>query len=286
MRKKIFISGGKGMLASAVEQFYVELGNDVVAPAHGELDILKTHDLEKALINSSPDIVFHTAALHVEDCENNPELAFKINSKATNNIARICQKINAVLVYISSCGYFGDEIKYYSENDPVVLKTIYARSKYEGEMGALKECQKTFAIRPGWLFGGSIKHKKNFFYQRYLEALKSKVIKSADDKFGCPTLVDDLIIKIYEMVNTSKPGVYHVTNDGGCSRADYVKKIVESCGLETKVIAVDSSNFIRKANVPNCELLENINIKKADLGPLPSWEDALEKYAKKIKNIL
>ena len=286
MKKKVFITGGKGMFASAVEEFYVKEGSHVVAPTHKELDILKTHNLEKALIDFSPDIVFHTAAFHVEDCEINPDLAFKINSEATNNLAKICQKIKAVLVYISSCGYFGDEVKYYSENDPVVLKTVYARSKYEGERLALKECQKTFAIRPGWLFGGSTKHKKNFFYQRYLEAQKSKTIKSANDKFGCPTLVDDLIVKINEVLNTTKPGVYHLTNDGGCSRADYVRKIIESCGLNTEVIPVDSSNFPRKANVPNCELLENSNIKKLGLGLLPSWEDAIGRYANIVMNIL
>jgi dTDP-4-dehydrorhamnose reductase len=167
-----------------------------------------------------------------------------------------------------------------------VLKTVYARSKYEGEVLALRECQKTFTIRPGWLFGGNIKHKKNFFYQRYLEAKKSKFIKSANDKFGCPTLVGDLIIKIDEIVNAANPGIYHVTNVGGCSRVDYVRKIIKTCGLDTEVMAVDSSNFPRKADVPDCELLENSNVKKAGLGLLPSWEDAIERYANIIKNIL
>ncbi len=147
-------------------------------------------------------------------------------------------------------------------------------------MLAVKNCADTYAIRPGWLFGGSIKHKKNFVYQRYLEAIKTPVLKSAGDKYGAPTLVDDLTSKIDEILNVGIPGLYHVTNSGGCSRAEYVKKIVHSCGLDTKVEAIDSSAFPRKANVPSCEMLHNWNLKYLGLKPMPAWEEAIERYSK------
>ena len=268
------------MLASEIENFYNQLGYKVLAPTHAELDILNSQLLKDTIISYKPVFVFHTAALHVNDCEDNPELAFKLNSWATQNLARICSNRKTTLVYISSCGYFGDEIKYYSEYDPVVLRTVYARSKHQGEVLALNECKDTYAIRPGWLFGGSINYKKNFVYQRYLEAKKSTTLKSANDKYGCPTYVADLVIKIDEILQTKNPGLYHVTNNGGCTRFEYVKKIVESCGLKTNVKPVDSSHFLRKANVPNCELLNNLNIKFLGLSPMPAWEEAVERYIK------
>ncbi|MDD5617767.1 MAG: sugar nucleotide-binding protein, partial [Candidatus Omnitrophica bacterium] len=147
---------------------------------------------------------------------------------------------------------------------------------------SLRECKKTLAIRPGWLFGGSIKHKKNFVYQRYLEAIKSTAIKAANDKYGCPTLVDDLVIKINEIIETEAFGLYHVTNTGGCNRFEYVKKIIESCNLKTEVMPVDSSSFPRKANVPSSELLYNWNMKYLGLAAMPCWEDAIDRYVKKM----
>ena len=281
MKKKIFITGGRGMLASQIENFYSQNGDKVVAPAHSQLDVLNSQALKDAVMSFKPDFVFHTVALHVNDCEENPELAFRLNSRATQNLARFCSDCDSTLIYISSCGYFGDEIKYYSEYDPVVLKTVYARSKHQGEVLALNECKDTYAIRPGWLFGGSINHKKNFVYQRYLEAKKSAVLKSANDKYGCPTYVADLVSKIDEILQTQNPGLYHLTNSGGCSRFEYIKKIVKSCGLETEVMPIDSSFFPRRADVPNCELLDNKNLK--DLGVvsvLPHWKDAIERYIK------
>lgn len=282
MKRKVFITGGKGMLASQIEAFYLKKGDDVLGPIHAELDVLDYVAVKDAILSFKPDYVYHTAALHVNDCEENPELAFRLNAEASGNLARTCSECNAALIYISSCGYFGDEIKYYSEHDPVVLKTVYARSKYQGEQLALKECKKTFAIRPGWLFGGTIAHKKNFVYQRYLEALKSPVIKSAQDKYGCPTFVNDLVEKIDEILATEQPGLYHVTNSGGVSRAEYVKKIIDCFGLKSEVLPVSSDNFPRKADVPNSELLNNWNLNFLGLMLLPSWEDAIERYVKSI----
>jgi dTDP-4-dehydrorhamnose reductase len=282
MKKKVFITGGGGMLASEIGAFYTHRGAQVLAPAHQQLDILDYSAAKEAISNFRPDYVFHTAALHVDACEENPELAFKINSWASANLACICSEIDASLIYISSCGYFGDEIRYYSEYDPVILKTVYARSKYEGERLSLNECRKTYAIRPGWLFGGSINHKKNFVYQRYMEAQKSSLIKSVNDKYGCPTYTEDLVKKIDEILQAGIPGLYHITNSGGCSRFEYVKKIIDTFGLKIEVMPVDSSQFPRKANVPACEFLHNWNLKYLGLSPMPPWEDAIGRYIKTI----
>ena len=268
------------MLATALESYYRANGVEVKAPTHAELDVMDRKAVADALAAFKPDQVFHTACLHVDASENDPELAYKLNSWASAQLARACAKQKIELIYISSCGYFGDEVKPYSEYDPVVLKTVYARSKYEGEVLALRENSRTYAIRPGWLFGGSVKHKKNFVYQRYLEAQKNQILKSAGDKFGTPTLVEDLVPKIDEIVKTGETGLYHVTNSGGGSRADYVKQIVKSCGLKTAVEAVDSSAFPRRANVPNCEILHNWNLKYLGLAPLPTWEEAIDRYVK------
>lgn len=277
---KIFITGGGGMLASQIEEFYRQKGYEILAPSHVELDMLNDVLLREAISSFKPDYVFHTAALHVNDSEENPELAFRINSEASEKLACLCFEFDAVLIYISSCGYFGDEIKYYSESDAVELKTVYARTKYKGEQLAIQANEKTFAIRPGWLFGGKIAHKKNFMYQRYLEARMSSVVKSASDKYGSPTYVGDFVRKMEEIIETGKFGLYHLTNSKGCSRAQYVKKIIKSCNLSAIIEEVDSSYFPRKADTPNCELLDNLNLANLGLTPMPPWEEAIERYAR------
>lgn len=268
------------MLASEIEYFYLKKGYKVFAPDRQELDVTDLLSLKKSVLNYNPRYIFHTAAVFPDFCEDNPELAFKVNSWATKNLARISQKINSTFIYISTCGLFGDEIKYYSEYEKVKLKTVYARSKYLGEIQAAMECSNAYVIRPGWLFGGNKYHKKNFVYQRYLEAKRSKIIKTAGDKYGSPTYTVDLVKKINEVLESNLPGTYHITNKGSGTRADYVKKIIESAKLKTKIQIVDSSYFPRRADVPDCEMLNNLNIKFIGLNSLPPWQEAVERFVR------
>ncbi|WP_017752679.1 SDR family oxidoreductase [Clostridium tyrobutyricum] len=283
IKQRILITGGKGMLASSLYDI-INDKYETLSLSKEKLDITIANDVKKVINEFKPNIIFHSAALtNVDMCEEKSKMAFNINSDGTENIARYGSGVNAKVVYISSCGLFGDEIKAYSEDDKVVLKTKYSESKYKGEKSVEKYCEKYYIIRPGWLFGGSKIHKKNFVYNRYLEGQKNNIIISADDKYGCPTYVFDLAKKVLELLETNKYGIYHISNAGSASRYEYVKKIIESFNLNVKVKKCDSSFFKRSAPVPNCEIIENKNLRKNKFDLLPDWEDAIDRYIKKLK---
>ncbi len=256
---------------------------DVHPLSHKELDITDPARVAEALQSLNPGVVIHTAALHVDPCEENPSDAFRVNAWATRTLARACQQQNATLVYISTCGLFGDEIKACTEYDPVTLKTVYAHSKYEGEIFVRQFCERHLIIRPGWLFGGSIHHEKNFVIKRYQEALQTSVMRSVYDKHGSPTCTSDLAMGIAQLLETQEYGTYHLANQGSASRAAYVRHIIECFGLSTPVEEVDSSHYPRKADVPDCEILDGLNIRFLGLDALPPWEDAIARYVRKIK---
>ena len=127
-------------------------------------------------------------------------------------------------------------------------------------------------------------HQRNFVYQRYLDAQKGPVMRSANDKFGSPTFTGDLASKVLEILETEEYGLYHVTNSGCASRYDYVKCIVEAFGLTNAVEPVDSSAFPRTAPVPDCELLANFNLSLLGLETLMPWDDAIRNYVSVLKN--
>jgi dTDP-4-dehydrorhamnose reductase len=277
--RKVLITGGKGMLASEVARVFRESqGTEVRAPSHLELDVTDAEGVRTALSDWHPDVMVHTAALHVDPCEDDPAEAFRLNSWATRNLARACQANVAVLVYISTCGLFGDEVRPFSEYDPVALKTVYARSKYEGEVAVRACCERHYVVRPGWLFGGRMDHAKNFVARRYEEARETSVVRSVFDKHGSPTYTDDLARRIVELVQMEEYGTYHVGNDGGCTRAEYMRQIITSFGLQTTVEEVDSSHYPRKAEVPDCEILEGLNCRFLGMPQLPPWQEAVDRY--------
>ena len=109
------------------------------------------------------------------------------------------------------------------------------------------------------------------------------MIRSANDKFGTPTFTKDLAAKILEITETEEYGLYHLTNSGCASRYDYVKHIVEEFDLTTAVEPVDSAAFPRAAPVPDCELLDNLNLKFLGIEPMEPWQDAISRYVASLK---
>jgi dTDP-4-dehydrorhamnose reductase len=271
------------MLATDLAGVAAAAGYQVVGLTHAQLDVTQPGQVRQMLENVMPDVVVNTPGIGVDACEVHPEEGYRLHTWASGVIARQCQRIGSAFVYISTCGLFGDEVRFYSEYDPVHLKTRYSRSKFMGEQAAKQWCDRTFVIRPGWLFGGTPGHRRNFVYQRFLEAQKEPVVRSASDKFGSPTFTQDLAKKVLEILETGEYGLYHVSNSGSASRYEYVKYIVEAFRLRTPVEPVDSSDFPRAAPVPDCELLDNLNLKFAGLAPLGPWQEAISRYVATLK---
>ena len=271
------------MLATDLARVWAAVGYEVAGLSHAQMDVTRPGEVRRVFEQTRPDVVVNTPGIGVDMCELEPEKGYRIHSWAAEVVARQCQRIGAIFVYISTCGLFGDEVKAYSEYDSVQLKTQYARSKFLGEQAARQACGRTFVIRPGWMFGGMPFHQRNFVYQRYLEARKAPVIHSANDKFGSPTFTEDLAAKVLEIVESEEYGLYHVTNSGWASRYDYVQCIVEAFGLPTAVEPISSASFPRTAPVPDCEMLDNLNLKYLNLNPLNSWQEAIFRYVATLK---
>jgi dTDP-4-dehydrorhamnose reductase len=273
------------MLATDVAQYLAgRNGYRVIALSRAELDVTRQQEVAAAVEAHRPYAVIHTAALHVDDCEADPRRAFGINAWATGNLARACEARGAVLVYISTGGVFGDEVRAYHEYDRVVLKTVYARSKYAGEEYVRQFCRRHFILRPGWLYGGGVLHRKNFVVARYREAARKPLMQSAGDKYGSPTYTGDAARVLLSLLESGAYGLYHVANEGGCSRVEYVRAILQAFDLANPVEAVPSSHFPRKAQVPDCEMLTSFNLGYAGLPALPPWEEALPRYVHSIRD--
>ena len=283
MKRKLLITGSQGMLGTDLACLARQLDLDVTPLSHQDLDITSAAQVKEVLESIRPDYIINTAGVGVDFCSTNPEEGYRVHAWGAACVARHAQRIGATLVHISSCGLFGDEIKFYSEYDPVELKTIYARSKYLGEVEALARCERLYVVRCGWLFGGTSSHSRNFVFQRFNEAREKPVVKSAGDKFGSPTHTGALASKVLQLLETEEYGLYHVTNHGGGSRYDYVKCIVEAFGLTTAVEEVDSSFFPRQADTPSSEMLDNLNLRFLGLELLEPWQEATHRYVVQLK---
>lgn len=70
----------------------------------------------------------------VDLCEDEIDIAYRINSDGTRNMAQAAENIGAKIIYVSTDFVFDGDKGYYSEDDEVNPLGIYAKSKYDGEV--------------------------------------------------------------------------------------------------------------------------------------------------------
>lgn len=77
-----------------------------------------------------------------------------VNTSATENIAEICKKINAKLLYTSTDYVFnGIKDGFYEVDDETNPINVYGKSKLLGEEAVQKILKKYFIVRISWVFG-------------------------------------------------------------------------------------------------------------------------------------
>ena len=279
---KIFLTGASGILGTDIFSQLQNNNDEVLGFSSANIDITNANDVRKKIYDFNPEIIIHAAAMtNVDFCEDDKNAAYQINVDATKNIAMCAKALDVPIIYISSCGVYGNGKQIpYNENDKTEPVNYHHFTKLEGEKKVKEQTSKHVIVRPGWLFGGSKTHKKNFVEARRKEALANPVMQSASDKFGSPTYTFDLAKQIIKLMKANVYGTFNIVNKGSASRFDYVSAIIKAFNFTNEIIPVDSNSFPRKANMPDNEMLENQHLNLIGMDEMPSWKDALNDYIK------
>ena len=231
---KILITGANGLLGHELSSVLKD--HSLILLSHSQLDISDIDSVNKKIDSTSPDIIINSAAYtQVDNCETNYDLAFKSNAIGPKNLAIKCKQLDIPLIHISTDYVFeGNENKSpLVEDDKLGPKTIYGKTKLEGEKFVKEICDKYFILRTAWLYGEG----KNFVKTMLNLSKKNKELKVVNDQIGSPTYAKDLAKAIKEIIEkkSDKYGIYHVTNKGEVSWYEFAKKIFEIKNIEIKV---------------------------------------------------
>jgi dTDP-4-dehydrorhamnose reductase len=284
---KVFLTGASGILGTDIAKNLQLAGYECIGFNSANIDLKSLPDIESKMHPYKPDVVIHSAALtNVDLCEDDKAAAYAINVTGSKNMAIAADKINARIIYISSCGVYGNgKLTPYHEQDVTAPLNYHHYTKLEGEKMVMEYNKNHMVIRPGWLFGGTTAHRKNFVEARRKEAQNATTLSSAIDKVGSPTYTSDLAEQILYLINQDVTGIYNAVNEGYASRYEYVSEIVKLFGYDTIVNPVNSNEFPRKANMPDNECLENRNLNMAGFNRMRDWKDALKDYITTTYNL-
>lgn len=282
---RILVTGVKGQLGYDCVRELNERGfTDVYGIDINDLDLTDEIAVRKYLTKLRPDVILHNAAWTAVDlAEQHESEVRKINVDAVKYIARTAEEIDAKLVYISTDYVFpGKGEQFYEIDDNTGPSNVYGKSKLDGEKAA-KSCNKTFIIRISWAFG---LNGNNFVKTMLKLAENHNELSIVDDQIGSPTYTYDLSKLICAMIVTDKYGIYHATNEGICSWADFAEEIFKISKLNVKVNRITTAEYLKNKPVQALRPLNSRLSKKAldDAGfnRLPTWQDALQRYLKEI----
>ena len=274
---KILVTGVAGQLGYDVVKELNSRGIECLGVDKSDFDITDYQATKKFIVKYHPDVVIHCAAYTAVDAaEDNAELCCKVNADGTKNIAMVCAILGIAILYISTDYVFlGLGEDFYEVDSHPLPCNVYGRSKMAGEVAVESMPDKYFIVRSSWIFG----HHGNNFVKTMLRLGKEKSeIRVVNDQIGSPTYTIDLAKLLCDIAVSDKYGIYHATNEGICSWAEFAAEIMKVANLPCKVIPISSEEYPTRAIRPKNSRLSKKSLDENGFARLPNWKDALRRF--------
>jgi dTDP-4-dehydrorhamnose reductase len=289
---RIFVAGCGGMLGEAFYEKFAPIAQvnatdiDVNESWLSYADVRDYNSIGKVIERFNPHVIVNLAAMtDMETCEREQECAWLTNGLGTENLALIASKLNSIFVYISTAGIFDGKQDSYCDFDKPNPLSVYAKSKYHGEIFTAQHLRKYYVVRAGWMMGGGPAKDKKFINKVYKQiAAGATQLNVVNDKAGTPTYTRDFVAGLQKLLKSDLYGVYNQVCGGSATRYDVAVEFVRLLGLEKEVeIKEVPSDFFRTeyfAPRPASEKLVNMKLTARGLNVMREWRICLGEYSR------
>ena len=314
-RQPILVFGRDGQVGRALHSCLKDTEVPAVFLGRADCDLANESSLVKVLNRYQPQVILNAAAYTaVDKAETEPNLAYAVNAKAPELMARYIANIaHGIFVHYSTDYVFADTKQdAYLETDPVGPMghlNIYGRSKLaaeqaieevfdlihdSGQKSHANKSAKYFILRTSWVYGDG----NNFIRAILRLARGDDQLKVVTDQIGVPTSAQWLA-KIGLQIADSrvKSGIYHVVPDGETSWHDLAAFVIKTLAsydkgfkiASKKILPISANDYLVTARRPYNSRLNNAKLKRAlsqiaFTGPYPCWQDEVIAYIKDCIN--
>jgi dTDP-4-dehydrorhamnose reductase len=275
---KVLLVGGSGQLGSEIRSRWTS--DEVVAPAHDELEFDDAAALERALDRFAPELLVNCAAFHnVDLCETQTDRAFAVNALAVDRAAALCEARGVAFLTISTDYVFdGNAVLPYTEEDCPRPISAYGASKLAGEQLVLRRDMKAFVVRTCGVYGIHASKSKGTFIDRIIaQARAGETPRVVNDVIASPTYAGHLAMALRAIVASDAYGLYHACNAGAVSWYDFACAAVELAGVTQPVEAISAAQWKAPARRPAFSALASARLRALGC-TLPSWREGIAAY--------
>ena len=274
--RKILVTGCNGQLGKAIQKEYESEAAELILTDVADLDITDNAQVLQFVREHKPQVIMNCAAHTAVDlCEEQWDLAYRINAIGPRNLAIAATQTGAKLMHISTDYVFsGDGDHPYTEFDAVGPNSAYGKTKLEGERFVQQFAKNYFIIRTAWLYGDG----KNFVKTMLKLSETRDNVSVVKDQFGSPTSAKELAKMMHHLEPTENYGLFHGTCEGSCSWADFADEIFRLAGLPTKVKHITTEEYGSATRRPAYSVLDNYMLRLTTDFRMADWQDAIREY--------
>ncbi|MEH7299382.1 dTDP-4-dehydrorhamnose reductase [Neobacillus drentensis] len=280
---KILVTGYTGQLGYDVVLEGQTRGFEMIGIGSKDLDITDKSAVYNFVKELNPDAIIHCAAYTaVDKAEDDKETCWNVNVNGTEYLAKAAKETNAKFMYISTDYVFdGEGTIPFQETDQANPVGYYGKTKYEAEKLVQSLLTEWFIVRISWVFG---LNGNNFVKTMLRLAETRNELNVVGDQIGSPTNTFDLSKLLIDMIQTNKYGIYHATNEGYCSWAEFAQELFHLSEDTVKVNSISTEEYPTRAVRPKNSRISKQKLVDNGFMPLQSWQDSLKRYLYALKH--
>ena len=271
---KIAVIGKSGQLATCLKE---------VAPSELEITFYGSDQVDITKIETytpliPADLIINCSAYTaVDKAEEFPEDTYAINRMGVIKLVQFSEENQMKLIHFSTDFVFDGEAHFpYTEDDFTGPKSIYGASKLAGEEVILQSSLSALVIRTSWLYSP---FGHNFCKTMLRLGTEGSELSVVNDQIGTPTSALDLARVVFQMIKSGLPDIpelFHVSNTGQCSWADFAREIFSQKQLSVNVNNTTTKAFNAPAPRPKYSVLSTEKLLFTYGIAMRPWKDALK----------
>jgi len=250
--KKILVTGANGLLGQKLV-FLLSTQKDIEViptgrgPARIDFHDLKYLDIDLSnrnqvfadILKIAPSHIMHAAAItQVDICETDKEFCRTNNVIASENLIEVALELNAYFQYISTDFVFDGKGGPYNESDPPNPVNFYGKSKYAVEQILASTPLEYSIVRTVLVYGvGENMSRSNLVLWVKNKLEKGEPIRVVNDQWRTPTLVEDLAMGCYKVLEKKATGIFHISGKDYLTPYDIALQVADLFGLDRRLIS-------------------------------------------------
>jgi len=281
----ILVIGREGQLARSLAERGQRDGLSLRFVGRPDVDLADPDSLRRAIRASGAEIIVNAAAhTAVDQAEDEPGVAFALNVTGPKALAEAARETGARLVHVSTDYVFdGSGERPWREDDPTGPRSVYGRTKLEGEAAVRAALPDHAILRTAWVYSP---FGRNFVKTMLSVAETRPVLRVVDDQVGNPTSALDIADGILAMIAAwrGEQGrglgrTYHLAGTGAVSWAGFAREIFAFStgrgGPSAEVEGIATADYPAKAPRPLNSRLDSTRFAETFGYRAPRWQESL-----------